>query len=121
MCKEYEKLAAELYERHKKGGKEDFNFFHFNIDLKGGPCVVKRLVGCGSGTEYLSVTPEGKLYPCHQFVGLEGFEMDLKILSLGISFQNATYTLKRNAESVGPDSIAAEAVLPMPISLKAIY
>ncbi len=75
VCKEYEKLAAELYERHKKGGKEDFNFFHFNIDLKGGPCVVKRLVGCGSGTEYLSVTPEGKLYPCHQFVGLEGFEM----------------------------------------------
>ena len=75
VCEEYEKLAAELYERHKKGGKDDFNFFHFNIDLKGGPCVVKRLVGCGSGTEYLSVTPEGELFPCHQFVGLEGFGM----------------------------------------------
>ncbi len=75
ICEEYERLAAELYERHKKGGKDDFNFFHFNIDLTGGPCVIKRLVGCGSGTEYLSVTPEGELYPCHQFVGLEGFSM----------------------------------------------
>ena len=75
VCEEYERLAAELYERHKKGGKNDFNFFHFNIDLTGGPCVVKRLVGCGSGTEYLSVTPEGELFPCHQFVGLEGFGM----------------------------------------------
>ncbi len=75
ICNEYERLAAELYERHKKGGKDDFNFFHFNIDLTGGPCVIKRLVGCGSGTEYLSVTPEGELYPCHQFVGLEGFSM----------------------------------------------
>ena len=75
VCEEYERLAAELYERHKKGGKDDFNFFHFNIDLTGGPCVVKRLVGCGSGTEYLSVTPEGELFPCHQFVGLEGFGM----------------------------------------------
>ncbi len=75
ICEEYERLAAELYERHKKGGEGDFNFFHFNIDLTGGPCVIKRLVGCGSGTEYLSVTPEGELYPCHQFVGLEGFSM----------------------------------------------
>ena len=75
ICNEYERLAAELYERHKKGGKDDFNFFHFNIDLTGGPCVIQRLVGCGSGTEYLSVTPEGELYPCHQFVGLEGFSM----------------------------------------------
>ena len=72
---EYEALAAELYERHKKGGKDDFNFFHFNIDLSGGPCVAKRLTGCGSGTEYLSVTPEGELYPCHQFVGLPEFRM----------------------------------------------
>ena len=72
---EYEALAAELYERHKKGGKDDFNFFHFNIDLSGGPCVAKRLTGCGSGAEYLSVTPEGELYPCHQFVGLPEFRM----------------------------------------------
>jgi len=72
---EYERLAAELYERHKKGGKDDFNFFHFNIDLSGGPCVAKRLSGCGAGTEYLAVTPEGELFPCHQFVGLDEFKM----------------------------------------------
>lgn len=72
---EYEKLAAELYNRHKEGGEKDFNFFHFNIDLTGGPCVAKRLSGCGAGTEYLAVTPEGDLYPCHQFVGLDEFKM----------------------------------------------
>ena len=54
--------------KKKKEGK-DFNFFHFMIDLSGGPCVAKRLSGCGSGTEYLAVTPWGDLYPCHQFVG----------------------------------------------------
>ena len=53
----------------------DFNFFHFMIDLEGGPCVAKRLSGCGSGTEYLAVTPWGDLYPCHQFVGNEEFLM----------------------------------------------
>jgi len=75
IYEEYERLACELYERHKEGGKKDFNFFHFMIDLSGGPCVAKRLVGCGSGTEYLAVTPEGDLYPCHQFVGLDDFKM----------------------------------------------
>ncbi|MCD8036692.1 MAG: thioether cross-link-forming SCIFF peptide maturase [Clostridiales bacterium] len=71
---EYEKLAEELYIRHKTGEK-DFNFFHFMVDLTGGPCVAKRLSGCESGTEYLAVTPEGDLYPCHQFVGQEEFKM----------------------------------------------
>lgn len=71
---EYEKLAQELYIRHKTGEK-DFNFFHFMVDLTGGPCVAKRLSGCGSGTEYLAVTPEGDLYPCHQFVGQEEFKI----------------------------------------------
>ncbi|MCI8786969.1 MAG: thioether cross-link-forming SCIFF peptide maturase [Eubacterium sp.] len=70
---EYDRLAAELVERHKHG--KDFNFFHFMIDLEGGPCVAKRLSGCGSGTEYLAVTPWGDLYPCHQFVGREAFCM----------------------------------------------
>lgn len=70
---EYDALAAEMVER-KKAGK-DFNFFHFMIDLEGGPCVAKRLSGCGSGTEYLAVTPWGDLYPCHQFVGNEEFLM----------------------------------------------
>ncbi|MDO4454381.1 MAG: thioether cross-link-forming SCIFF peptide maturase [Eubacteriales bacterium] len=71
ICAEYDKLAAEMVKRHREG--KDFNFFHFMIDLTGGPCVYKRLSGCGSGTEYLAVTPWGDLYPCHQFVGEEGF------------------------------------------------
>ena len=73
LFEEYDKLAAEMVERHKDG--RDFNFFHFMIDLEGGPCVAKRLSGCGSGTEYLAVTPWGDFYPCHQFVGNEKFLM----------------------------------------------
>ncbi len=73
ILSEYDKLASE-YIRRKKEGK-GFNFFHFMIDLEGGPCVAKRLSGCGSGTEYLAVTPWGDLYPCHQFVGQEEFLM----------------------------------------------
>ena len=73
ILEEYDKLAVELIKRHKEGN--GFNFFHFMIDLKGGPCVYKRLSGCGSGTEYLAVTPWGDLYPCHQFVGQEEFLM----------------------------------------------
>ena len=73
LFEEYDKLAAEMVKRH--GTDKDFNFFHFMIDLEGGPCVAKRLSGCGSGTEYLAVTPWGDLYPCHQFVGNEDFLM----------------------------------------------
>ena len=73
ILSEYDKLALE-YIRRKKEGK-GFNFFHFMIDLEGGPCVAKRLSGCGSGTEYLAVTPWGDFYPCHQFVGQEEFLM----------------------------------------------
>lgn len=70
---EYEKLAA-LYLKKKKEG-DGFTFFHFMIDLDGGPCAIKRLKGCGSGTEYAAVTPYGEIYPCHQFVGQEGFQI----------------------------------------------
>lgn len=70
---EYDKLAKALIERKKNG--KGVNFFHFMIDLSGGPCVAKRLSGCGSGTEYLAVTPWGDLYPCHQFVGKDEFLM----------------------------------------------
>ena len=73
IAEEYEKLSRILIERKKNG--TSFNFFHFMIDLTGGPCVYKRLSGCGSGTEYLAVTPWGDLYPCHQFVGNEKFLM----------------------------------------------
>ena len=71
IMEEYDKLAKEYVKRKKEGN--GFNFFHFMIDLEQGPCVAKRLSGCGSGTEYLSVTPWGDLYPCHQFVGQEEF------------------------------------------------
>ena len=73
IFEEYDKLAKEMIVREKEG--RGFNFFHFMIDLTGGPCVYKRLSGCGSGTEYLAVTPWGDLYPCHQFVGEEQFKM----------------------------------------------
>jgi uncharacterized protein len=73
VFEEYEKLASEYVVRNK--GEGWFNFFHFMIDLSQGPCVAKRLGGCGSGHEYLAVTPEGDLYPCHQFVGMEDFKI----------------------------------------------
>ena len=73
ICEEYDKLAKIMIEREKEG--KGFHFFHFMIDLEGGPCISKRLSGCGSGTEYLAVTPWGDLYPCHQFVGKEEFLM----------------------------------------------
>ena len=68
---EYDRLAKEFVKRQKEG--RGFKFFHFMLDLSQGPCVAKRLSGCGSGTEYLAVTPWGDLYPCHQFVGNEEF------------------------------------------------
>ena len=71
IFEEYDKLAREMIRWEREG--RGFNFFHFMIDLTGGPCVAKRLSGCGSGTEYLAVTPWGDLYPCHQFVGEEQF------------------------------------------------
>lgn len=71
IFEQYDILAKEMIKRHKEG--RGFNFFHFMIDLTGGQCVYKRLSGCGSGTEYLAVTPWGDFYPCHQFVGNEEF------------------------------------------------
>lgn len=70
---EYEKLAEEYLERRKQG--KGFNFFHFMVDLDQGPCVIKRLSGCGAGHEYLAISPEGDIYPCHQFVGNKKFLM----------------------------------------------
>jgi len=70
---QYEKLAELMLERHREG--KPFTFYHYMIDLKGGPCIYKRVSGCGSGTEYMAVTPWGDLYPCHQFVGEEAFKL----------------------------------------------
>lgn len=73
ILKEYDQLALDYLNRKEKG--LDYNFFHFNIDLDHGPCVYKRLSGCGAGRDYVAVTPEGDIYPCHQFVGNEAFKM----------------------------------------------
>ena len=73
VMKQYEDLAKLMLERDKDG--KPFTFYHYMIDLKGGPCIYKRISGCGSGTEYMAVTPWGDLYPCHQFVGDEKFKL----------------------------------------------
>ena len=70
---QYEKLAELMLKRDKEG--KPFTFYHYMIDLTGGPCIYKRISGCGSGTEYMAVTPWGDLYPCHQFVGEEKFKL----------------------------------------------
>ena len=70
---QYEKLAELMLERHRAG--KPFTFYHYMIDLKGGPCIYKRISGCGSGTEYMAVTPWGDLYPCHQFVGEDKYKL----------------------------------------------
>ena len=73
VLEQYEKLAELMLKRYKEG--KPFTFYHYMIDLKGGPCIYKRVSGCGSGTEYMAVTPWGDLYPCHQFVGDEKFKL----------------------------------------------
>ena len=73
LKEQYEELAREMIRRNRRG--DGFTFYHYMISLTGGPCIYKRVAGCGSGTEYLAVTPEGDLYPCHQFVGNEEYYM----------------------------------------------
>ena len=84
---QYEKLANLMLEKDKEG--KPFTFYHYMIDLEGGPCIYKRISGCGSGTEYMAVTPWGDLYPCHQFVGDEKFK-------LGDIWQGVTNTETQN-------------------------
>lgn len=74
LLEEYDKLAAE-YLKRRRGKGEPFDFFHFNVALDNGPCVAKRLAGCGAGHEYYAITPSGEIYPCHQFVGREEYKM----------------------------------------------
>ena len=73
LFEQYELLATEMIKRKKEG--RGFTFYHYMLDLKNGPCIYKRITGCGSGTEYVSVTPWGELYPCHQFVGDEKYSL----------------------------------------------
>ena len=73
VLSQYEELAKLMLERERAG--KPFTFYHYMVDLTGGPCIYKRVSGCGSGTEYMAVTPWGDLYPCHQFVGDEKFRL----------------------------------------------
>lgn len=102
ILREYEELSKEYIKLNKEG--KGFSFFHFMIDLNHGPCFIKRVVGCGAGVEYLAVTPEGDLYPCHQFVGDEEFKMgdvDTGIIKKDIrdSFKNANVYSKEDCKS----------------------
>jgi len=98
LFEEYEKLAYEYVKRQKEGN--GFNFFHFMIDLNQGPCIAKRITGCGAGHEYLAITPEGDIYPCHQFVGMDDFKMGTVMdgkLNTGIQnyFRNSNVYTKK--------------------------
>ncbi|MGL4607244.1 MAG: thioether cross-link-forming SCIFF peptide maturase [Eubacteriaceae bacterium] len=73
ILEEYDHLALEYLKQDEEG--LNYNFFHFNIDLDHGPCVYKRLSGCGAGKDYVAITPTGDVFPCHQFVGKDGFKM----------------------------------------------
>ena len=96
---EYEKLSEFYLERYFAGCP--FNFFHFNLNLDGGPCLIKRLSGCGAGHEYFAITPDGDIYPCHQFVGREEYllgnlEEGIKKSEIGDIFRNAHVLNKPN-------------------------
>lgn len=73
IFREYDRLSKRILDYEKTGKK--FNFFHFMIDLDQGPCAIKRMRGCGCGNEYVAVTPDGDIYPCHQFVGMDNYKM----------------------------------------------
>ena len=73
LCEQYERLAREMIKRNAEGN--GFTFYHYMLDLTCGPCIYKRIAGCGSGTEYMAVTPWGDLFPCHQFVGDEKYKL----------------------------------------------
>ncbi|SHK04196.1 uncharacterized protein SAMN02745248_01630 [Hathewaya proteolytica DSM 3090] len=73
IFEQYDKLYDEMVKRYEEN--REFNFYHFNVDLKGGPCVYKRISGCGAGHEYVAITPEGDVFPCHQFVGNDEFKL----------------------------------------------
>lgn len=88
----YDKLYDELVQKKAEG--KEFNFYHFKVDLNGGPCVYKRISGCGAGFEYVAITPQGEVYPCHQFVGKEEYKLgsiydDSYDADLGMSFKKA--------------------------------
>lgn len=93
IFEEYEKLAIGLVKRIEQG--EHINFFHFIVDLEAGPCVYKRVKGCGAGCEYIAVTPSGDLYPCHQFAGME----DYRLGNIYSGFNDSAKPLRKRFEN----------------------
>lgn len=99
LKEQYELLALEMLKRRRKGN--GFNFYHFSIDLEGGPCISKRISGCGVGTEYLAITPNGEIYPCHQFVGEKEFllgSLDEGLTNMGVLDQFRTCNVYSHEE-----------------------
>ena len=99
LYEQYEQLALDMLKRKRAG--RGYDFYHYTIDLENGPCIHKRLSGCGSGTEYLAVTPAGNLYPCHQFVGDEAFRigsLDSGIINKGLQEEFSRNTLLSHPE-----------------------
>ena len=126
LFKEYEELAR-YYVESKNSGRP-FEFFHFTMDLSNGPCAYKRLKGCGVGTEYIAVTPEGDIYPCHQFVGQQEFLMgnileDSVLLDQKVKdrFKDLLVLKNQSAMPAGRNISAAEAALRMPIFQQALF
>ena len=97
VFQEYETLANELIQRKKEG--KGFNFFHFMIDLNQGPCAIKRLRGCGCGNEYVAVTPDGEIYPCHQFVGNPEWKMGDLNMDMKLRFAKSNVYSKHDCKS----------------------
>ncbi|MCL2048158.1 MAG: thioether cross-link-forming SCIFF peptide maturase [Defluviitaleaceae bacterium] len=111
LFREYEKLAQFILEN------PHIKFFHFEMDIDGGPCVAKRVTGCGAGSEYLAVTPSGKLYPCHQFVGDERFQVGELPLSSDCSVDVLRKTQNINEVGALPLSSDCQMVGMSPRSL----
>ena len=92
MLEEYDRLTRALWAHYQAG--QEINYFHFNLDLARGPCLARRLTGCGAGGEYLAITPGGDIYPCHQFIGEEEFLMGN--VETGITDPQVKQRLTRN-------------------------
>ena len=123
LKEQYQILANEMLKRYRKGN--GFTFYHYMIDLDHGPCIVKRVSGCGVGTEYMAVTPSGDLYPCHQFVSDENsnsatFMTELRNPKFWSNFKIAMYTRTRNAETALQNCTAREDVRQTHITQQAV-
>ena len=117
LKEQYEILAKEMIKRNREG--RGFTFYHYMIDLTGGPCIYKRISGCGSGTEYMAVTPWGDLYPCHQFVGDPKYLMGdiwkgVTNTAVRDEFKHCNAYAARSARTAGQSSTAPAAVRPTP-------